>query len=145
MERLRLGKATNMTHRLACSRCGDHSRNWDRVAGKSYCPQCLELLAAGEAEPIIERTDSCRCAICYHLGTVRYLTYPLRAARPIEVDLCSEHLRSLVARRLGPHAFEHLRRQLALVDLRPNDVFLLHDAFYDNFGRAQQPVEEGYF
>lgn len=145
MERLRLAKATNKHSRLACSRCGDDSRNWDCLAGKSYCPQCLELLAAGETEPIVERTASCRCAVCYHLGSIRFLTYPLRASRPIEIDLCGEHLRSIIARRLGPHAFEQLRRQLDMVDLRPNDVFLLHDAFYDKFGRALQPVEDGFF
>lgn len=144
MERLRLAKTANLSSRLACSRCGDPSRNWDRIAGKSYCPQCLELLAAGESQPIVERTELTRCAVCYHLGSLRYLTYPLRESRPIEIDLCGEHLRCLIGRRLGPHAFEQLRRQLALLDLRPGDVFLLHDAFYDKFGRAIQPVQEGY-
>ncbi len=145
MDSLRLATAGNVTSRLACSRCGDDSRDWDRVGGKSCCPHCLELLAAGETEPIVERIDACRCAICYHLGTVRYLTYPLHCERPIEVDLCGEHLRAIVARRLGPHAFEQLRRQLSLIELRPSDIFLLHDAFYDHHGRALQPVEEGYF
>jgi hypothetical protein len=144
MESLRLATAGNVSSRLACSRCGDDSRNWDRIASRSYCPQCLERLAAGESEPIVERVDASRCAVCYHLGSVRYLTYPLHADRPIEVDLCGEHLRALIARRLGPHAFEQIRRQLLLLSLRPNSVFLLHDAFYDLHGRALQPVEDGY-
>jgi hypothetical protein len=145
MESLRLATSANTHTRVACSRCGDGSRDWDRVAGRAICPQCLELLAAGESEPIVERADSCRCAVCYHLGTVRFLTYPLHSLRPIEIDLCGEHLRGLAARRLGPHAFEQLRRQLAMLDLKPNDVFLLHEAFYDRYGRALQAVEEGFF
>lgn len=145
MESLRLATAGNVTSRLECSRCGDDTRDWDRIAGRSCCPHCLERLASGETEPIIERVDGSRCAVCYHLGSIRYVTYPLHSNRPIEIDLCGEHLRALIARRLGPHAFEQLRRQLSTLELRASDVFLLHEAFYDAQGRALQPVCEGFF
>jgi hypothetical protein len=143
MESLRLTPADSVFPKIPCCRCGDSTRPWDRIAGKTFCPGCLELLAMGEGTPIIERTDKRRCAVCSHQGTVRYLTFPLRSRRPIEMDLCSEHLRALVARRLGPSAFEQLRRQLTKVDLAPSQVFLLHDAFYDPRGRAIQPVLDG--
>lgn len=96
----------------------------------------------GEGSPMIERTDRRRCAVCHHLGTVRYVTFPLHTRRPVEVELCSEHVRALVARRLGPHAFEQLRRQLHGLGMEVADVFLLHDAFYDDHGRALQPASE---
>jgi hypothetical protein len=32
-----------------------------------------------------------------------------------------------------------------MINLRAGDIFLLHDAFYDDHGRALQPVAEGYF
>ena len=144
MQSLRLAPA-DAGFQSPCGRCGDASRGWDRIAGKVYCPSCLECLAQGEATPIVERTDRRRCAVCSHQGTLRYLTYPLHSRRPIEIDLCSEHLRGLVARRLGPHAFEQLRRQLGVLGIGTGEVFLLHEAFYDEHGRAQQPVLEGYF
>jgi hypothetical protein len=48
----------------------------------------------------------------------------------------------MIARRLGPHAFEQLRRQLYGVGLEVAQIFLLHDAFYDAHGRALQPALE---
>jgi hypothetical protein len=90
----------------------------------------------------VERVDKNRCAICFHQGTVRFLTFPLHSTRPVEVDLCSEHLRALVSRRLGPHAFEQLRRQLFALGLEVGAIFLLHEAFYDPNGRALQPAGE---
>ena len=142
MDSLRLAPADSVFPRIACCRCGDDHRPWDRIAGKTFCPNCLELLALGESDPLIERSDRRRCAVCHHLGTLRYLTFPLHSRRPVEIDLCAEHLRGLVARRLGPHAYEQLRRQLAALDLHPAEVFLLHDAFYDTNGRALQPAGE---
>jgi hypothetical protein len=108
--------------------------------GKTYCPNCLEAIALGEGDPLVERTDRKRCAICHHLGTVRFVTFPLHSRRPVEIDMCAEHLRSLIARRLGPHAFEQLRRQLWNLSLEVADIFLLHEAFYDQQGRALQPA-----
>ncbi len=123
-----------------CSQCAADNRPWDEICGKTYCPHCLESLACGEAEPLVLRTEGQRCAVCHQLGTVRYLTYPLHSGRPVEIDLCGEHLRALIARRLGPHAFAQLRRQLFTIGLNVSQVFLLHEAFYDNFGRALQPA-----
>src|SRR5205823_10848309 len=128
MDSLRLAPADSVFPRIACCRCGDGARAWDRIAGKTYCPSCLELLALGEADPIVERTDQRRCAVCHHQGTLRYFTFPLHSRRPVEMDLCAEHLRALVARRLGPHGFEQLRRQLFAMGLEVSSVFLLHDA-----------------
>ena len=142
MESLRQAPADSVFPKIACSRCGDSARPWDRIAGKTYCPSCLELLALGEADPVVERTDRRRCAVCHHQGTLRYLTFPLQSRRPIEIDLCAEHMRSLVGRRLGPHAFEQLRRQLYTLGLETRDIFLLHEAFYDRGGRALQPAGE---
>jgi hypothetical protein len=96
----------------------------------------------GEGDPVVERTDRRRCAVCFHQGTLRYLTFPLRSRRPVEIDLCAEHMRCLVGRRLGPHAFEQLRRQLVALGIEPREIFLLHEAFYDARGRALQPAGE---
>ena len=142
MDSIRLTPNGSVFPQIPCCRCADNSRAWDRIAGKTYCPSCMEGLAQGEGDPVIERTDRRRCAVCHHQGTVRYLTFPLRCRRPVEMDLCSEHLRAMVARRLGPHAFEQLRRQLHGLGLQACDIFLLHEAFYDEHGRAIQPAVE---
>jgi hypothetical protein len=127
---------------IPCCRCNEGNRHWDRIAGKAYCPACLEALAIGESDPIVEPVEKNRCAVCFHQGTVRFLTFPLHSSRPVELDLCSEHLRALVSRRLGPHAFEQLRRQLFALGLEVGVIFLLHEAFYDHNGRALQPAGE---
>src|SRR3712207_6773299 len=101
MDSLRLAPADSVFPKIPCGRCGDNSRWWDRVSGKTYCPNCLEALALGEADPLVVRTDRRRCAVCHHEGTIRYLTFPLHSRRPVEVDLCAEHVRAIVARRLG--------------------------------------------
>lgn len=142
MDSLRLAPAGSVFPKIPCCRCADNVRSWDRVAGKTYCPHCLEELALGESPPIVERTEKRRCAICRRIGTVRYLTFPLRSRRPLEVDLCGEHLRDLIGRRLGRHAFDHLRRQLTGVRIETNEIFLLHEAFYDQDGQALQPTPE---
>jgi hypothetical protein len=142
MDSLRLAPADSIFPKIPCCRCGDHTRWWDRIAGKTYCPNCLEALALGEAAPLVEKTARRRCAVCHHLGAVRYVTFPLHSRRPVEIELCAEHLRSLIARRLGPHAFEQLRRQLCALDLDAAEIFLLHEAFYDPQGRALQPITE---
>jgi hypothetical protein len=142
MESIRLASTDSIFPKIPCCRCGDQSRFWDRIAGKTFCPNCLESLALGEGDPLVVKTDKKRCAICHHLGAVRYVTFPLHSRRPIEIELCAEHLRALVARRLGPHAFEQLRRQLSTLGLEVAEVFLLHDAFYDENGRAIQPAVE---
>lgn len=140
MQSVRLASADEIYPRVPCSVCGDSHGHWDTVAGKPYCPNCLESLAVGEADPLIVRVDRRRCAICYHLGTLTFYTFPLHWQRPVEFDLCGDHLRGLIARRLGPHAFEQLRRQLHGLDIDVHRIFLLHEAFYDVHGRALQPA-----
>lgn len=144
MDSVRLTPADSVFPKIPCCRCADNHRTWDRISGKTYCPNCLESLAQGEGSPIVERCDRRRCGVCHHLGTVKYLTFPLHSRRPIEIDLCAEHLRALVGRRLGPHAFEQLRRQLDVLGVDVSEVFLLHDAFYDDQGRALQPTMEAF-
>lgn len=59
---------------------------------------------------------------------------------PVAIDLCAEHLRCLLGRRLSTYAFLQLRRQLQALGLRSQDLFLLHDGFYDGQGQALQPA-----
>jgi hypothetical protein len=143
MECIRLASADSIFPKIPCARCSDQSRYWDRIAGKTYCPNCLEALAMGEGEPLVLKVERRRCAVCHHQGTVRYVTFPLHSRRPVEIELCAEHVRAIVARRLGPHAFEQLRRQLEALGLEAAQIFLLHEAFYDDQGRALQPAVEG--
>jgi hypothetical protein len=142
MDNMRLAPNGSVFPQIPCCRCGDKTRAWDRLAGKTYCPNCMEALAIGEADPITEKTDKRRCTVCHHLGTLRFMTFPLNSRRPVEMDLCSEHLRALVGRRLESQAFEQLRRQLLALGLEVSEIFLLHEAFYDEEGRAIQPAAE---
>src|SRR5947209_17706562 len=87
---------------MPCCRCGAGERNWDRVGGKAYCPECEETIVLGESEPLIERTQPNACAVCGKVGTLCYLTFPLHAASPLEIDLCPDHFRCLLGRHLGP-------------------------------------------
>jgi hypothetical protein len=127
-----------------CSRCQATGCLWDQIAGKPICPDCQELLALGEGEPLVEPTRPTRCAACRHVGTVCYLTYPLHASDPIEIDLCPRHFHALLERRLDRAAFEQIGRQLHALGLTAQQVFLLHEAFYDEHGRPLQPVTEPY-
>jgi hypothetical protein len=142
MDSVRLAPADSVFPALSCCRCDQDQRHWDRIANKPFCPNCLESLALGEGEPLIERRQPQRCAVCHHQGTLRFLTFPLESLRPVEIDLCGEHLRGLIARRLGPLAFEQLRRQLYALGIQVGEIFLLHDAFYDLNGRALKPAGE---
>jgi hypothetical protein len=65
---------------------------------------------------------------------------PLQS-EPIAIDLCPRHLRGLIGRRLDRGSFLVLARQLGAAGLQTGRIFLLHDAFYDQNGRALQPVE----
>ena len=66
MDSIRLAQTGSVFPQIPCCRCADNTRAWDRLAGKTYCPNCTEALAMGEAEPIIEKTDKRRCTICHH-------------------------------------------------------------------------------
>src|SRR5438128_12578620 len=98
MDSLRVTKVPDEAGPVGCCRCREGSGHWDRIAGKAYCPNCQELLALGEADPLVERTQKQRCAVCSQIGIVCYATYPLNADAPVEIDLCPEHLRGLLGR-----------------------------------------------
>jgi hypothetical protein len=140
MDRLRIASLDRSAFLAPCCRCRMGERNWDRVADKPYCPSCQEALVLGESAPLVERTETRRCVVCGRIGTLRYLTFPLNAQVPLEMDICGEHLRGLLARRLGPFAFHQLRRMLRMMKLATEDVFLLHGAFYDREGKALRPA-----
>ena len=142
MDNVRLLPADRVPSLLACTRCGRAERPWDQIAGKAYCPDCQEALIIGEAPPLKEPTEPRHCAVCDHTGTVCYVTFPLALASAVAVDLCPEHLRGLLGRRLGPNAFHQLRRQFQSVGVAVDNVFLMHEAFYDAYGRALQPAVE---
>ena len=140
MDSLRIAPSQSRPKVSACCRCQSAKRNWDRIAGKAYCPECQEQLVLGAAAPLTEPTEKKPCAACGRLGSVCFLTFPLQSNTPLEIDLCPEHLRALLGRRLGPYAFHQLRRRLHLLGLGCELVFLLHEAFYDEQGRALQPA-----
>jgi hypothetical protein len=142
MESVRIAPLQTSSRVLPCCRCARAERSWDRIAGKVYCPECQEAIILGSAAPLIERAERNTCAACNRAGTVPYLTFPLQSSTPVEIDLCPEHVRCLLGRRLRPYAFHQLRRRLCALGVRVGRIFLLHDAFYDNLGRALQPAEE---
>jgi hypothetical protein len=142
MDSLRRVPAPRAPAILPCCRCASAERNWDRIAGKAYCPDCQEGVILGLTAPLAERAEKNCCAVCNAVGTVRYLTFPLQSALPVEMDLCPEHIRELLGRRLGPSAFHQLRRRLVALGLGAESIFLLHGAFYDPQGRALQPATE---
>ena len=126
-----------------CSRCQADGCPWDRIADKPICPDCQEKLALGEGPPLLEKPDpqNC-CAICERPGTVRYLTYPLHLQQPLEIELCASHLQALLYRRLDRSAFQLLVERLESLSVTTQQVFLLHNAFYDPGGRPLQPIVE---
>ena len=123
-----------------CCRCGNAQRNWDRLAGKAICPNCQETLVVGEGDPLVLRIEPKLCAACGHEGTVRFLTFPRNQAKALEMDLCAVHLRGLWGRCLNQQAYYELCRQIQELGIDATEVFLLHDAFYDDQGRPLQPA-----
>jgi hypothetical protein len=142
MNRARIRPADGPPAYVRCSRCPADHQPWDRIAGTAYCPGCEEAIVLGETPPLVARTEPNPCAACERVGTVRYETFPLHGPGAVALDLCAEHLRSLLGRRLGPYAYHQLRRQLQALGVAVEDVFLLHAAFYDPDGRALQPADE---
>jgi hypothetical protein len=142
MERVRLAAIEKENSLIVCGRCGRNGGRWDRIAETPYCPHCQESLALGEAEPLILPTAKNRCAVCDHVGTVQFLTFPLQAPDALVLDLCPQHLRGLIGRHMGPFAYHQLRRQLDAMGINVNDIFLLHEAFYDMYGRALHPLSD---
>jgi hypothetical protein len=125
-----------------CCRCRAGGSQWDRLNGLPFCPDCQEALAQGHADALTLRPERRPCVLCGHVGAVRYLTFPLGPAEPVEMDLCARHFRALLSRQLDPRAFLRLRRQLAAMGLATHRIFLLHEAFYDERGRALKPAVE---
>jgi hypothetical protein len=140
MDSLRLVARESVSPLEPCCRCGATGCHWDRINGLPYCPDCQEALAQGHADPLTLRTERRACALCSHFGSVRFLTFPLGPHEPVEMDLCAAHFRALLGRRLDRGAFVRLRRQLVVLSLAPASIFLLHEAFYDEHGRALQPA-----
>ncbi len=142
MDSLRVVPKGTVSPLTPCCRCDAAGSQWDHIMGRAYCPDCEESLALGEGPPLILRTEKRGCVICSHLGTVRFLTFPLHAPSPVELDLCPEHFRALLGRRLGPQAFQQLSGGFRAMGLAVDQIFLLHEVFYDSTGRALQPIAE---
>jgi hypothetical protein len=142
MEGLRWVAGEGGTLQAPCSRCRSVGCPWDRVAGKAICPDCQEMLALGEGDPLVERAEKKRCAVCSQVGTIRFQTYPLHVPESVEMDLCPEHFHALLSRRLDRYAYFQLSRQLQGLGVSARQVFLLHEAFYDDQGRSLQPVPD---
>jgi hypothetical protein len=124
-----------------CSRCRATGCPWDQIGGVRICPDCQETLIRGDGAPLSIAAEPRRCAACGSVGTVPFVTVPLRA-KPVVIDLCPTHLRGLLRRSLDSAAFLELARQLHAAGLVPGRIFLLHEAFYDRHGQALQPVPE---
>lgn len=125
-----------------CCRCAAAGCPWDRVAGGPLCSDCQDLLALGVGEPLVEPLKAGACACCGRPRVVRFQTDPLQASASIEIELCPEHFRDLLCRRLDLTALTELGRRLRRLGIEPRQVFLLHEAFYDETGQALQPVPE---
>jgi hypothetical protein len=142
MEGLRWVSASGQSPVAACSRCQATGCPWDRIGELAICPDCQEQLALGEGEALVQRLVPRCCTVCGQTGSVRYLTFPLHAHDPLEVDLCPQHFHALLGRRLDRYAYRRLARQLQNLGLTARQVFLLHEAFYDERGHPLQPVPE---
>jgi hypothetical protein len=127
-----------------CSRCQATGCPWDQLAGKAICPDCQELLAQGEGEPLIERAQKRPCAVCGQIGTISFVTFPLHAPTALGIDLCPRHIHALLARRLDRGSYFQLARQMQNLGLASRQVFLLHEAFYDEQGRSLQPLPDAF-
>jgi hypothetical protein len=115
---------------------------WDRIGGKALCPGCQESIVQGDGEPFVSPTFRRPCSACRTIGSVTVQTFPHEATSPLEMDLCPVHLRGLLSRKLSPSAFVQLRQHLSHLGFKIQDVFLLHDAFYDVNGRALKPAAD---
>jgi hypothetical protein len=142
MDSLRLISADGISRHAPCSQCEAAGCQWDRIVDLPFCPDCEEALASGEGASLVIRTQKLPCAVCDRRGTVPFRTFPLHSEAVLEMHLCAEHFRALLGRRLGPMAFQVLQRRLQKLRLKVDQIFLLHEGFYDPLGRALQPVDE---
>lgn len=125
-----------------CILCQATGCPWDQIAGKPVCTDCQELLICGDLSPWNLEPQSSRCALCETSATIPFLTYPLCDPDPVEIDLCGSHLVALLGRRLSARAYRRLRRRLNKLGFAVEQFFLLHEAFYDEEGRALQPLSD---
>jgi hypothetical protein len=142
MEGLRLVTASGQSTIAPCSRCEATGCPWDRIGEHAMCPDCEEQLALGEGNPLVERLTPNRCVVCRQAGTVRYLTFPLHGRDPLAIDLCAGHFHDYLGRRLDRYAYRTIGRALQALGLSAKQIFLLHEAFYDERGHPLQPVRE---
>jgi hypothetical protein len=143
MESVRLVSGSGYSPLAPCGRCGAVGCPWDRIGSQVVCPDCQEHLVLGEGEPLAVKTAAHKlCAVCGLPGTVLYVTFPLHGRDPLEIDLCPKHFHAFVERRLDRYAYRVLSRHLTRLGLSARQIFLLHEAFYDERGRPLQPVGE---
>ena len=62
MNSVRMADADTFALWQPCCRCAKQALGWDVIAGKSYCPACVEGIVQGEADPIIEPTQRRPCS-----------------------------------------------------------------------------------
>src|SRR5205807_8040806 len=98
MDGLRVVARESVSSLDPCCRCAAEGCHWDRIGGRPFCPDCQESLAQGHAEPLTLRTERRLCALCGTTGAVRFLTFPLGAEEPVEMDLCAAHFHALLGR-----------------------------------------------
>jgi hypothetical protein len=142
MQGPRLVNGSGQSPLAPCSRCQAAGCPWDRIGGHVICPDCQELLASGEGAPLAVPTREGECCVCRANGVVPYLTFPLHGREPLELGLCGRHFHALLGRRLDRYAYRVLGRRLQGIGLCARQVFLLHEAFYDERGHPLQPVRE---
>jgi hypothetical protein len=140
MERVRWVHGLGTQPPAACSRCRAAGCPWDRIADEIICPDCQDLLVRDEGPPLIARVRPAACAVCGHRGVLPFVTVPLYAANAVEIDLCGAHLQALLRRRLDRFSYRQLADQLRTLGIQSREVFLLHEAFYDDFGQPLYPV-----
>ena len=142
MQGLRLVTASGQSPVAPCSRCQATGCPWDRIGDQAVCPDCQEQLAMGEGDPLVDRLVPHACAVCGEIGTVRYLTFPLHGQDPLAIDLCPTHFHPFLGRRLDRYSYRMISRGLQSIGLSCKQIFLLHEAFYDERGHPLQPVPE---
>lgn len=139
---MRLVRPSEADAEEPCSCCRAVGARWDWLGEVLVCGECQERLVSGEGPAVSMRARQAFCAVCGRQGTVPYRTWPLHEAETLEIDLCPHHLRALLGRRLTASAYHLLRRQLNLMGLAAEQLFLLHESFYDEEGGALRPVSD---
>jgi len=128
-----------------CSICKATGCPWDLLGDEPVCPDCQERLALGDEDLVVKvPVVDGRCWACDAPGVADYLTAPLgEAAGYLALHLCPAHFRALIGRSLDRASFRAVCRRLSSRGLKPRQVFLLHEAFYDQHGVALMPLGKG--